>query len=129
VPRWVKIKLFADEVKSYCRLSKGQTGNVFFSSVLDSILQWSLSWQLPISSTKACYMRVTNKPSNCVAINYRLDISFLPFFAVVKDLGVLFNARLDFSNHITAIILKSKQRLFWLNKCFLTKDPDMLLLA
>jgi ribonuclease P/MRP protein subunit RPP40 len=47
----------------------------------------------------------------------------------IRDLGVMFNGHLEFSDHISGIISKAKQRIFLLHKCFVTKDPATLVLA
>ena len=46
-----------------------------------------------------------------------------------KDLEVLFNKTLSFSNHIINIVAKAKQRLFLLHKSFITKDVSSLIKA
>jgi hypothetical protein len=47
----------------------------------------------------------------------------------VKDLGVLFNSKLNFSSHISSIVSKAKQRLYLLFKAFSASNVDALLLA
>jgi hypothetical protein len=47
----------------------------------------------------------------------------------VKDLGILFTKNLNFTNHITSIIGKAKQRLFLIHKSFITCDPAALIKA
>ena len=47
----------------------------------------------------------------------------------VRDLGVLFNSNLHFSNHICTIISKAKQRIFLLKRSFACTDCPVLILA
>ena len=47
----------------------------------------------------------------------------------IKDLCVLFDCNLSFATYITSITGKAKQRLYLLNKSFITKDPDTLIFA
>jgi len=74
-------------------------------------------------------MKISNKPFDIVSKNYHLSNSCVPDTTEIKDLDIIFNTQLDFSNHITSLIKRSKQRLFLLYKCFLTKDPAALVLA
>ena len=47
----------------------------------------------------------------------------------VKDLGVLFNSHLSFSNHITTIIGKARQRIFLLKRSFIHSNDAVLIKA
>jgi len=62
-------------------------------------------------------------------LTFQLGDSFLNIVTQIKDIGVIFNNQLSFSNHISAIINKSNQRLFLLHKFFLTKNSTVLILA
>ena len=53
----------------------------------------------------------------------------LPRVKEVLDLGVNFNSKLNFSNHISIIITKAKQRLFLLKKIFRSRNPSLLILG
>ena len=73
-------------------------------------------------------MCISSKRHN-VNLSFSLANNILNQSHEIKDLGVVFDSKLSFSSHISGIIGKAKQRLFLLNKCFLTKDPDILILA
>ena len=47
----------------------------------------------------------------------------------VLDLGVNFNSKLNFTNHISCIATKAKQRLFLLKKIFSSKNVSILILG
>jgi hypothetical protein len=51
----------------------------------------------------------------------------LPRSFDVVDLGINFNSKLDFSDHISSIIAKAKQRLFLLKKIFISKNTSILI--
>ncbi len=53
----------------------------------------------------------------------------LPVTNEVLDLGVNFNSKLNFSDHISTIIAKAKQRLFLLKKIFISRNPQILIFA
>src|SRR5271155_2419149 len=84
--------------------------------------------QLPVSYSKCSYMLISNS-TNFQAGPISLGLHNLEQVSTIKDLSVLFNSQLNFSEHITSIIVKAKQRLFLLRKCFITKDANALLLA
>jgi len=128
VPPEVSTKLFADELKSYVSVAHGQS-TVAFSIALDELTKWSNAWQLPISWENSCYMVIYNISCDEANGTFHLADKCLEKYFEVKDLGVLFNSHLIFSNHMSSLVKKSKQRLFLLNKCFVTKDPVMLILA
>jgi hypothetical protein len=101
---------------------------LIFNEALCSINNWATEWQLPISFTKCNVMRISNtKPQ--VAEVVKLGTHELGEIEEIKDLGVLFTNNLNFSDHITSVIVKAKQRLFLLHKSFLTKDAEILIKA
>src|SRR5688572_32216409 len=63
----------------------------------------------------------------------KLDITLcqLPLKQIheIKDLGVSFNSKLNFSPHINNVISKAKQRIYLLNKSFLHCNEFFLVLA
>ena len=73
-------------------------------------------------------MCISSKRHN-VNLSFSLANNILNQSREIKDLGVVFDSKLSFSFHISGITGKAKQRPFLLNKCFLTKDPDILILA
>ena len=97
------------------------------------ISNWSDKWQLHISCEKSKWLSISNK--NGPHGNHLSDNVFelagvnLPQTNEVLDLGVIFNSRLNFSDHISSIVTKAKQRLFLLNKIFISKNPHIMILA
>ena len=118
------MKLFADDLKSYV------TGNdlgskVNFITSANELFQWANLWQLPVAFNKSSWgiIHTGNNPNT--------ELSFGDFELAkvdeVKDLGVKFNYKLDFSSHIDDVVAKAKQRLFLLYKCIISRDPDTLI--
>ena len=58
-----------------------------------------------------------------------LDGLELPKTSEVVDLGVNFNSKLNFSDHISSTIAKAKQRLFLLRKICLSRNPAILIIG
>ena len=120
-------KLFADDLKSYMMLS-GEVGNMNFSLLLECISKWSMSWQLPLSASKCGWMLISNR-SRPHDLSFKLNGEILQELKEVKDLGVIYNSRLNFSNHISSIVSKAKQRLYLLRKSFTYSDSRVLIQA
>ena len=47
----------------------------------------------------------------------------------IKDLGIFFNSRLSFNEHISSVISKARQRVFLLRKCFSHTSSAILVRA
>ena len=77
---------------------------------------------------KCNWMVVSNK-LDCNEDMFYLNESPLLQIKETKDLGVLFNSKLNFSEHISAIIGKAKQRIFFIRKSFASSASDALILA
>jgi len=101
-----------------------------FQACLDRIYQWSLTWQLQISSQKCCVPDV-NKPAATNDGRYacRLGTEFLTVSENVCDLGVVVDSHLRFSEHVTKIVRKAQQWANLIHRCFTFKDCDMLVKA
>jgi hypothetical protein len=121
-------KLFADDVKSYVRISCSADVAVFNAS-LGSLTDWSDSWQLPISTIKSNWMRLSNVNAVDYGTNFTLAGSLIDEVHDVRDLGVIFDDDLSFTTHINATVGKARQRLFLIRKSFLTKNVSALILA
>ena len=127
LPDKAKSKMFADDLKSYVSIGD-DNDKCSFQQVLDGITKWSATWQLPLSVAKCSWMLITNSPLAALD-NYQLDCTSLSHQDDIKDLGVLFNSKLNFSNHINSIIGKAKQRLFLICKSFHNSNSEALIIA
>jgi hypothetical protein len=121
-------KLYADDLKAYCPVTNKDDEKTF-KDTLTNISNWAIDWQLPISTEKSKWLLLTNKVADSTDREFELAGVMLPRVATVLDLGINFNSRLNFSNHISIIIAQAKQRLFLLKKSFLSKNPKILILG
>lgn len=128
LPLKVCTKLFADDLKSYVQIDNMMDIDTF-KSALEHFSAWSKDWQLPVSCSKSTWMRFSNKTATDVSNDFYLSGQILSESHENKDLGVLFDCNLSFATYITSITGKAKQRLYLLNKSFITKDPDTLIFA
>jgi len=102
LPKCATSKFFADDMKSYMPIVSPSSIDDF-SSLLSAIERWALTWQLPLSTDKCCWMLLSNRLSS-QNLNFHLSGVHLLEKNEVQDLGVLFKANLNFSDHISAII-------------------------
>ena len=109
-------KLYADDLKSYVKLDDATTGLQTFKDALLSINDWSAEWEFPVSYSKCSYMLISNS-NNFQPGPISFGLHNLEQVSTIKNLGVLFNSQFNFSERITSIIVKAKQRLFLLCKC------------
>jgi len=89
----VKCKLYADDVKLYTEL-RSAADTYCSQDCLDRIYQWSLTWQLQISSQKCCVIDAGKSTAvddgyPCCLGNERLAAS-----ENVRDLGVVVDSQL-----------------------------------
>jgi len=103
------------------------------SETLKNITQWANTWQLPISTEKSKWLLISNKPKPADQDRqenvFQLAGVDLPNTTEVLDLGVSFNSKLNFSDHISSLISKAKQKLFLVKKIFVSKNPTILIMA
>jgi hypothetical protein len=127
LPPDAKSKLFADDLKSYISVSdKSNSTNI--PLLLEAITDWSLTWQLPLSPGKCSWMLISNRHSPC-NFSFSLSGCCLRQLDEVKDLGVMFDSKLLFSNHVCSIVAKAKQRIFLLKRAFVCSDALVLISA
>jgi hypothetical protein len=127
LPPNTKSKLFADDLKSYISVSDKSHG-MNIPLLLEAISDWSLTWQLPLSPGKCNWMHISNHQAPC-NLSFSLSGCCLKKVDEVKDLGVLFDSKLNFSNHICSIVARAKQRIFLLKKSFVCSDSHVLILG
>jgi len=125
-------KLYADDLKAYNTGVNDKEGKML-SNTLQNITRWANDWQLPISTEKSKWLLISNKPKHSklppAGTGFQLAGINLPITSEVLDLGVTFNSKLNFSDHISSIIGKAKQKLFLVKKIFVSKNPNILIMA
>lgn len=129
LPSGIKSKIFADDLKTYARITDS-TGVDEFVSALAELSSWADSWQLPISCGKSNWMFISNR-KDLLDTDVEFNLAGKLFHEVkeIRDLGIIVDNNLSFSTHITTIIANAKKRLFLLHKSFITKDALLLLKA
>lgn len=106
--------LYADDLKIFRTISSSEDADLLQNDV-DSVVEWSSLNKSPINSRK-CYV-VSYRKGNVVSsgkiqhYNYLLHGSCINRSNIIKDLGVLFEANLSFSAHISDLVNKCSRTL------------------
>jgi len=97
--------MFADDTKIYREIIDDED-NTFLQSDLDKLSQWSSDWMLNFHPEKCMVMHLgRTNPQN----TYFLNGVELQNTTAEKDLGVIFDDKLKFDNHIQCKISKARQ--------------------
>lgn len=115
------VALFADDSKCY-RAIQSQTDRDLLQHDLDSMAQWSLTWQLRFNVSKSFLLRVSRKR---VSSNYMYHLNNEPVTNVAThvDLGLIVSSELKWSPHIISCTAKANRMLGFLRRnCTLLTD-------
>jgi len=121
----ITVKLFADDVKLYTIVNTVDDCNAL-QTALNKLVQWSKTWQLPISVAK-CSIRVLGLSKG--RSDLYIGANVLPEITLINDLGVGVDHRLKFDHHIGSIVNKAHVKSNLILRCFLTRDYSMLVRA
>ena len=114
-----EIKIFADDVKMVVDPMQNQT----VLSDLHELLIWESVWLLKFNIEKCKVLHIgKNNPKN----NYMFLNSILNTCSTEKDLGVTFNEKLNFVDHIYTSISKAKSSLAWFLRNTLSRDSYVM---
>jgi len=120
-----KCKLFADDLKLYTVLETIEDC-ALLQSKLNELCDWCNRWQLTISYKKCNVMFVGSSSYN---VNFNINNNVLEAVDKVKDLGVIVDASLTFSDHISQVVKRAFIRSNLICKCFISRNVDNLLQA
>ena len=83
--------------------------------------------KIPINLSTKCQTLHLGRGN--MGISYNISNVDLPNVRVVKDLGITIDSRLDYSDHINAIVTKAHQRACLILRCLKSKEPSLLFRA
>ena len=97
---------FADDVKSFISVNTVVDCSKLQSN-LNEICTWANTWQLSLASDKCKLLRIR---SHVDTVDYKYDIlgTELEMIDSITDLGVIFDANLNFSKHIQNLCQKAR---------------------
>ncbi len=117
--RYSDVYLYADDAKLLkcinCRLDC-----VLFQHDIDAVAAWCASWQLKLNVSKCQSVRfgLSVKPT----VDYCILGVPLQKVLSTKDLGIIFDSKLTFSEHCNAVSNKGFRRANMLLRCFHSRD-------
>ena len=127
--RGIITKLFADDLKLFTKIIT-HLDEFHLQHNLNIIKTWSHDFQLPISIPKCSVMHIQHKTTKMSNLpSYFFGMIKLQEITCVKDLGVLFDNRLTFSNNINSIVHKASCRSRLIHKSFTSRQPKLLVHA
>lgn len=106
--------LFADDLKIFRKILCDSDANLLQNDI-DNIFNWCVKNKLDLNISKCCIVSYTRK-SKPLLNSYNINSISLLRNSSVKDLGVIFNSNLDFSEHIQFITTKAYKILGFLKR-------------
>jgi len=121
-------KLYADDVKLYTVIST-ENDVTRLQNDINAIYHWSQLWQMEISVCKTFVMPIGGKLLPILKHEYLLDNSALPTVTRARDLGIIVDCELTFTDHINNIVSRASARANLIHRCFVSRDRHSLLRA
>lgn len=116
------VKLFADDTKLYSGIAS-ESDALSMQADLDSLVQWSDSWQMPFNEDKCKVMHVGSANK---AFSFHMKGDQLVSTQVERDLGVHVDSQLKFRQQAAAAIAKATQVLAVIRRSFTLINEDTL---
>ena len=110
-----KVKLYADDVVLYSNINSLDDCHALQKD-LDSLTQWSQTWQMVFNPRKCEFLRVSNKNKHFIPYNYCIADSPIKEVNHVKYLGVMIDQSLTWNEHIKQISNKAIKVLAFLHR-------------
>ena len=102
------VTAYADDVKLY------SNDPAVIQRALTLVSNWCKTWQLSLSIDKCCVLALGNTPQ----VPFLLESHVLPYVSSMKDLGILVDSDLSFSEHVTYLVKKARSKCGVILKCF-----------
>ena len=120
--------MFADDLKLYSNISVSSLQSSIhpLQLALNTIVKWSVEWQLTINVSKCTCKRLSSSSAPSNTPQYTINDTPLTVSNHVKDLGIVIGDRLSYTVHISEITTKASQRVGILFRRFLTRDLNLL---
>ena len=106
-----KVKLFADDLKCY-NVIDYRSNSEIVQTKLDSLINWSDTWQLKLSLPKCGSLLLCGYSSFIDMHVLTASSEALGVIDIVKDIGVFIDCQLSFSKQLNSVISKAKQRIY-----------------
>ena len=126
LPQNIVVKLFADDVKLYSEINCDANLSDMHDCI-SKLVKWANLWQLKVSVSKCCTLDLFLNKRLMLTKHSFIDDTALERAVKQRDLGVIIDQKLNFSEHISSIVIHAKQRMSLLLKCFSIKDSYHLM--
>ena len=116
------VKFFADDDKMYVRIVN-DISVLILQSAIDALVSWASTWQLDIAVDKSYLLSIgkTDRFLSCVINGFPL-----PAVTRCRDLGITVRNDLDFSDHISDIVVRAHRRANLILRCFVSGNVTLL---
>jgi len=121
-------KLYADDIKLYTSIETSVDIDLMQHN-LNQISNWSIDWQMEISVAKCFILPIGGKHLCLFNRQYTLDNFVLPTVFNIRDLGIIVDSNLSFSNHVNSIVSRANIKANLIIRCFVSGDRDLLVKA
>ena len=116
-----EIYLYADDAKLFSYV-KCEEDSFRLQKDIDSVIQWMEMWLLQLNTTKCKAMTYGRGPG--IYTSYSISSDAVQKIESIKDLGVTFDNKLKFDEHINNKIKKAYQTLGIIKRHFIYLTPD-----
>ena len=121
------VKMFADDTKVYSHIRNNDDCELLQND-LDSLSNWSEKWQLKFNVGKCGIMHYGHQREEFTySMREGQDRANLNVRKEEKDLGVVFDPTLKFSNHVGKVANKANSILGLIKRTFTYMDVDMFI--
>ena len=116
-----KAKLYADDSKIYRAGPRTLPRVAGIQRDLTTFEIWCSSWQLNVNASKCSVLKIGFQRNDHMPM-YQLGENMLDVKSSMKDLGVLVDSHLDFSQHCSAICSRTSRKIGLVYRCFASRD-------
>lgn len=96
--------LYMDDVKLYCEIITENDSNLLQKDIIN-IQKWCLDNEMKTNSDKCAVISFSRK-SFPMIYNYKINDNNLNRVNIIRDLGITFDAGLNFHEHVNRVVLK-----------------------
>ncbi len=125
LPEGIKnaIGIFADDTKLMSASSNNEDVRVLQEDI-DKLHAWSIKWQMEFSATKCSVIHMGRKNKHH---SYSLGQTNLPSAVKEKDLGVLVDNELKFSDHCRVVVNKCNSIIGQVKRSFKNRERSLMM--
>lgn len=126
IPYGDSTNLFADDTSSYVVAPSPSVLCCKLQERTDGLAVWFSKWLLSVNSSKSAVMVFRSKKMQPVTTKILIDSATIPQVSSHRHLGVIFNDRLTWSDHVSAVITSASAKIGFLRRLGKRLDPLVL---